>query len=142
MKRLTKIQQRAILNGLSAARKMAVKKYCRKCEQQGNGISDILKKVKAFLAPIIADVGPTVLKEFIVPLLIKKAKEQHGLGLSVAGGGLGLAGNGLSLPGGALRLAGQGKKTSPWILHVKKVSKDKGISYKEAMKVAKSTYKK
>ncbi len=30
---------------------------------------------------------------------------------------------------------------SDWINHVKKVSKEKGISYKEAMKVAKSTYK-
>tara|TARA_R110000796_G_scaffold52370_7_gene123378 strand:+ start:485 stop:667 length:183 start_codon:yes stop_codon:yes gene_type:complete len=30
---------------------------------------------------------------------------------------------------------------SEWIDHVKKVAKQKGISYKEAMKVAKSTYK-
>tara|TARA_R110001606_G_scaffold361578_2_gene514730 strand:- start:5723 stop:5917 length:195 start_codon:yes stop_codon:yes gene_type:complete len=30
---------------------------------------------------------------------------------------------------------------SEWILHVKKVAKDKGISYKESMKVAKETYK-
>ena len=30
---------------------------------------------------------------------------------------------------------------SEWIEHVKKVAKQKGISYKEAMKVAKSTYK-
>ena len=30
---------------------------------------------------------------------------------------------------------------SEWILHVKKVAKQKGISYKEAMKVAKSSYK-
>tara|TARA_R110000772_G_scaffold649_1_gene2222 strand:+ start:59 stop:235 length:177 start_codon:yes stop_codon:yes gene_type:complete len=30
---------------------------------------------------------------------------------------------------------------SAWIEHVKKVSKDKKISYKEAMKVAKASYK-
>lgn len=30
---------------------------------------------------------------------------------------------------------------SEWIEHVKKVAKQKGISYKEAMKVAKSSYK-
>ena len=30
---------------------------------------------------------------------------------------------------------------SDWINHVKKVAKQKGISYKEAMSVAKSTYK-
>lgn len=30
---------------------------------------------------------------------------------------------------------------SEWIDHVKKVAKQKKISYKEAMKVAKSTYK-
>lgn len=31
---------------------------------------------------------------------------------------------------------------SAWIDHVKKVAKDKGISYKEALKVASKTYKK
>ena len=31
---------------------------------------------------------------------------------------------------------------SGWIEHVKKVAKDKGISYKEALKVASKTYKK
>jgi len=30
---------------------------------------------------------------------------------------------------------------SEWILHVKKVAKQKGISYKESMKVAKASYK-
>lgn len=31
---------------------------------------------------------------------------------------------------------------SDWITHVKKVAKDKGISYKDALKVASKTYKK
>ena len=34
------------------------------------------------------------------------------------------------------------KKTSKWIEHVKKVAKDKGIAYGEALKVAKETYQK
>jgi hypothetical protein len=131
-KRLSQTQQRYILNSLPATRKTALKKYCRACEQHGDGIKDILKKVGAFLGPIAKDVGPKILKEFIIPLLLKKAQEKYGIDP---------AGQGLSPAGGSLKLAGQGKKTSPWILHVKKVSKEKGISYKEAMKVAKSTYK-
>jgi hypothetical protein len=31
---------------------------------------------------------------------------------------------------------------NPWVLHVKAVAKQKGISYREALKVAKATYKK
>lgn len=31
---------------------------------------------------------------------------------------------------------------SPWIEHIKKVAAQKGISYKEAMKIASKTYKK
>ena len=152
VKRLSQIQQRAILNAMSAPRKMAVKKYCRQCQQHGDGVKDILKKVGAFLGPIAKDVGPKVLKEFIIPLLLKKAKEHYGVGLGLAGnglhtagGGLGLAGGygrGLSPAGGALKLAGQGKKTSPWIAHCKKVAKEQGLSYKDAMKVASKTYKK
>ena len=34
------------------------------------------------------------------------------------------------------------KKSSAWIEHVKKVAKTKGISYAQALKVAKETYKK
>jgi hypothetical protein len=33
-----------------------------------------------------------------------------------------------------------GTGLNPWITHVKKVQKEKGISYKEAMKIAKQTY--
>ena len=36
----------------------------------------------------------------------------------------------------------RGKKTSPWIAHVKSVAKKEGIPYGEALKVAKKTYKK
>lgn len=34
-----------------------------------------------------------------------------------------------------------GSGINPWIAHVKKVQKQKGISYKEAMKIAKQSYK-
>ena len=127
-KRLTQTQQRTLLSSITPSHKRAVKKYCRCCQQSGDGLAEILKKVGKFLGPIAKDIGPKMLKEFIIPLLLKKANEKYGEGLSPAGG--------------ALRLAGQGKKTSPWIAHCKKVAKDKNISYREAMKIASKTYKK
>ena len=42
----------------------------------------------------------------------------------------------------ASKKASRGKKTSPWIAHVKSVAKKEGIPYGEALKVAKKTYKK
>ena len=63
---------------------------------------DILKSIGSVLGPLVKEVGPTVLKELIVPFIKGKM-----------GKGLTLPGAGLSLPGGALRLAGQrghGKK--------------------------------
>jgi hypothetical protein len=51
-----------------------------------------MKQVSSFLGPIIKEVGPSVLKEFIIPFIHKK-----------------LAGNGLEPAGGGLKLAGQGK---------------------------------
>ena len=36
----------------------------------------------------------------------------------------------------------QKRKNNNWVDHVRSVSKEKGISYKEALKVAKTTYKK
>ena len=40
-------------------------------------------------------------------------------------------------------MEGEGvKKTNPWIAHIKKVAKDEGISYKEAIKIAGKTYEK
>lgn len=42
----------------------------------------------------------------------------------------------------ASKKASRGKKTSPWISHVKSVAKKEGIPYGEALKVAKKTYKK
>jgi len=59
----------------------------------GSGVSDILSSMMSILGPVIKEVGPVVLKDFIMPWLAKKA-----------------SGGGLNLPGGGLRLAGQGKK--------------------------------
>ena len=78
---------------------------------RGEGFMDILKSIGGVLGPIAKEIGPTVLKDFILPFVKKKIE---GKGLSPAGGahGMGLspAGGGLSPAGGALRLAGQGKK--------------------------------
>jgi hypothetical protein len=57
---------------------------------KGDGIMSILKSIGKVLGPIAKEVGPTVLKELVLPMLKKK-----------------IAGKGLSPPGGALRLAGQ-----------------------------------
>ena len=42
----------------------------------------------------------------------------------------------------ASRKASRGKKTSPWIAHVKSVAKKEGIPYGDALKIANKTYKK
>ena len=141
-KRLSLTHQRAMLQAMPETRKKALKKYCRVCQQKGDGIKEVMKKVGDFLGPIMKEVGPKVLKEFLLPFMIKKAKEHYGLGVYPAGAGLGLAGKGLSPAGGALKLAGQGKKTSPWIAHVKKIAKEEGLIYRDALKVASKTYKK
>ena len=91
--RLTNSQQKALLNALPAHRKNAVKSHCQSCQMQGEGIMDILKSIGGVLGPIAKEIGPTVLKEFILPFIKKK-----------------MAGDGLSPAGGALKLAGQGKK--------------------------------
>ena len=94
--RLTLPQQRALVRALPVHRMMAVRKHCSNCEMKGQGIMDILKSIGSVLGPLVKEVGPTVLKELIVPFIKGKM-----------GKGLHNAGSGLSLPGGALRLAGQ-----------------------------------
>ena len=88
--RLTKSQQHALLRALPAHRKNAVKAHCRSCQMKGEGFMDILKSIGKVLGPIAKEVGPVVLKEFIIPFVKQK-----------------MAGNGLNPAGGALRLAGQ-----------------------------------
>jgi hypothetical protein len=56
---------------------------------RGEGLKSILKSIGKVLGPIAKEIGPTVLKEFLVPLTSKMLKKK------------------LGLEGGALRLAGQ-----------------------------------
>jgi hypothetical protein len=102
--KLSLSQQRALLKALPQHRKMAVKKHCQSCQMRGDGIIDILKSVKSALGPIISEVGPTVLKEFVAPYIMKKIEQVSKKGNK---------GDGLKIPGSGLRLAGQrgkGKK--------------------------------
>ena len=69
-KRLSQTQQRAMLKAMPETRKIALKKYCRVCQQKGQGIQEIMKKVGDFLGPIMKEVGPKVLKEFLLPVSI------------------------------------------------------------------------
>jgi hypothetical protein len=90
--RLKLSEQRALLGALPKSRIKALEKHCLKCQMKGQGIKEILKSASQILGPIAKELGPTVMKELIIPML----KKQMGMGLS--------------LPGGALKLAGQGKK--------------------------------
>ena len=94
--KLTKAQQKALLHALPAAEKAALKKHVKELHMKGHGIMDIVRSVGSFLSPIIKEVGPQVLKDYILPFVQK----QFGLGLSPAGGSYGMG----------LKLAGQGKK--------------------------------
>ena len=91
--RLTLPQQRALLRALPMSRKNACKRHCQDCQMKGQGFMDIMKSIGKVLGPIAKEIGPTVLKEFVVPFIKKK-----------------IDGKGLSLPGGTLKLAGQGKR--------------------------------
>ena len=100
---LTKKEQKAILKGIPAAQKKAVREHVRKLHQSGSGVMDILKSVSNFLGPIISQVGPTVLKEFIIPFI---KKQMSGNGVELPGS----SGQGIchSSCGSGLKLAGQG----------------------------------
>jgi hypothetical protein len=91
--KLTLAQQRALIKTLPPSRKNAVKKHCHSCQMKGEGLMDILRSVKKHLGNVARFIGPTALKEFIVPFLKKKA----GLGLYPAG--MGSCGKGLKLVG-------------------------------------------
>jgi len=71
-------------------RKIAAAKHCVRAQMSGGSLKSILKTVGKVLGPLAKELGPTVLKEFVIPIL----KQQIGLGLALPGGG-------------ALRLAGQ-----------------------------------
>lgn len=87
--RLTLPQQRALLRALPASRVNACKRHCQACQMRGEGLKSILKSIGRVLGPVAKEIGPTVLKQFVLPMVKKKL------------------GMGLTPPGGALRLAGQ-----------------------------------
>lgn len=165
---LTLNQQRSVVRLLPASKRASLKKRCEVCEMRGEGLFDIIKSAGKFLVkelgPIAREVGPTVLKELVIPLLKQK----------IVGSGLKTAGGGLKLPGRGLRLAGQrgrsskpcvvtkrgqkGKglhptggriakeaKTKPnaWNVHVKRTMKaNPQLQFKSALKLASKTFKK
>jgi hypothetical protein len=71
--RLTVAEQKRLLDALPSHRRMAVKRTCHACQMRGEGIKDIMKKARATLGPIAAEVGPIAFKQFILPMLLKKA---------------------------------------------------------------------
>ena len=91
--RLSLPEQRNMIRALPSHRLMQVKNHCEMCQMKGQGISEILKSISSVLGPIIKEVGPTVLKELVIPFIKKK-----------------MSGKGLSPAGMGLKLAGQGKK--------------------------------
>ena len=89
--KLSLTEQRKLIRALPQHRISACRHHCQMKEQSGAGIMDILKSIGSVLGPIAKEVGPTVLRELILPMLHKK-----------------LSGNGLHLPGKGLKLPGKG----------------------------------
>lgn len=71
IKKLSLPQQRALVKALPPHRISAVKKHCQSCQMKGQGIMSILKSIGSVLGPIVKEVGPTVLKELVVPFIKK-----------------------------------------------------------------------
>ena len=92
MKRLSLPEQRKLLQSLPKHRLGMVKKHCESCEMKGEGVKEIIKKLESVLGPIVKEVGPTVLKELVMPYLKKKMKGKKGGALTLPGAGLKLAG--------------------------------------------------
>ena len=94
---LTRQDKIKLVKALAPHHKAKLRRHLKEHVMAGRGMSgagfmDFLKKIGSSLMPIVKAVGPTILKEVLVPL----AKSKMGLGLS--------------LPGGSLRLAGAGKR--------------------------------
>jgi len=94
--KLTVSQQRSLYRALPASRKLAVKKHCQQCQMRGEGIMSILKSVGKALGSVGKELGPTVIKEIIAPMVLKK-----------------YGGSGLTLPGGGRKPAKKKRKTMP-----------------------------
>lgn len=86
---------------------VGIKKVCNKCAMRGDGLGSMFKSVIKFLGPVAKELGPTVLKEIVLPIAKQAiANKLAGKGASrkkLAGKGLKLAGQ----RGKGLKLAGQ-----------------------------------
>ena len=97
--KLTKADKVAMIRGLPASHKAILRKHMMgNGAMSGAGFLDFLKKIPSGLASVVKAVGPTLVKEILVPL----AKSKMGLGMK--------KGKGLKPSGGGLRLAGQRSK--------------------------------
>lgn len=76
-----------VKKSLTANDKKKIKSICDECHMKGEGVSEVLQRVKDYLINIGKTVGPVILKDLIVPYLVKKAKEKMGMGLKLAGQG-------------------------------------------------------
>ena len=70
--RLTKAEQIKLLSALPSSRVNSVRRVCEQCGHKGSGIKETLAKARSALGPIASEIGPVVLKQFIMPMLLKK----------------------------------------------------------------------
>lgn len=70
--RLTKAEQIRLLSALPSSRVSAVRRVCKQCEHKGEGVKETMAKARSALGPIAEEIGPVVLKQFIMPMLLKK----------------------------------------------------------------------
>jgi hypothetical protein len=91
----TQDQIKFLQNALTPAQKKTLGSMCCKKHQSGEGLFDVFKSAGKWLGktlgPAAKVIGPIALKEFVIPMLKKRA----GLGLRVPGSGLKLAGSGI-----------------------------------------------
>jgi hypothetical protein len=100
---LSLAERRKLAKSLSAAHKAQIKRHACACQMKGDGLLDIVKSVGKSLGSIGKAIGPTVLKELVIPLVRQKAGIK-GRGIALAGGGRKAKkkqkGKGVSLAGG------------------------------------------
>jgi hypothetical protein len=90
MKRLNLTEQRTLMRAIPASRRGLIRQHCCNEQMKGKGVKSILKSVVKVLGPVAKELGPTVLKQLVLPMIKKKM----GMGINVAGGSLRLAGQG------------------------------------------------
>lgn len=74
--KLTKAQKKKIYEALPTSSKKQIKRIATHGAMSGKGWSDIWSNIKKYAGPIAQEVGPVILKEFVVPAI--KAKMGSG----------------------------------------------------------------